>query len=453
MPLLNKKSIGLDIADRTIEAVELESSGGGFTVLNLVSANLPEGVVENGQIKDKTKLAEALKVVFADTRFKPLTVRKVVFGLPESQVFLHNFNLGRHDKKDRDELILQEVKLNVPIKEDDLVFSYKILSETLTGARVLIVATNGKLVKEWLDFFKSIDIEVEILDIETLAIFRGLYATLPQKPVCVLDMGSRTTNICIFDQFGLRYSFASFIAGDALTQAIARARNIDVKEAEDQKTSDGLASRSKKNIAALNGELKKIEDSINEALDFFKTETNEYVEEIVMVGGTSQLKGLEEKWKKVFNRNVYLGASRLHYNKMPLTYIEATGLAIRGLDKDWDEKDPSIPMLFKDGKGKIVFVDLIKEKNEIGKIQKKLFDKKTILLISVAIVGFLLLAGAFWFRDSQRKARREKNNVKIEFPEANIITSTTQTTATSSIITGTQGNDVEKIPTIKNKTP
>ncbi|MEK7625413.1 MAG: pilus assembly protein PilM, partial [Patescibacteria group bacterium] len=129
MKLLNKKSIGLDIADRTMELAEIESSDSDFKVLNLISANLSEGIVENGQIKDKVKLAEAVKLLFSDAKSKPLSSRKIVFALPESQVFLRNFALGAHDKKNRDELARREALLSVPIREDDLVFSYRVISE------------------------------------------------------------------------------------------------------------------------------------------------------------------------------------------------------------------------------------------------------------------------------------------------------------------------------------
>lgn len=454
MKLLNKKSIGLDIADRTIEAVELESSGSGFAVLNLISAGLPEGVVENGRIKDSVKLAEALKVIFSETRFKPLSFKKVIFGLPESQVFLHNFNIAVHNKKDRDELVLQEVKLNIPIREDDLIYSYKVLSDTLAGAKFLIAAASRKVVKEWLDFFKSMDIEVEILDIETLALFRGLFTGLPQKPVCILDIGSRTANVCIFDRFGLRYSFSSFIAGDALTNAIMKVEGADFQTAEKIKIAEGLSTEKKKSANALEVELKKIDNTIKEALNFFHIETNDTVEEIVLVGGSCQLKGLEDRFKKIFNnKNVYIGSSRLHYNKMPLIYIEATGLAIRGLDKDWDDKDPNIPSVFKNAKGKVVYINRIKEDKSVGKIQKKILNKQTILLIGIVVIGAVLLVIAFWFRGSQRKARLEKNNIKVDFPEANMITSTTYTASPSSTVIELQETKTEKTIPAKKKAP
>lgn len=421
MALLNKKSIGLDIADRSIEAVELESSDGSFKVLNLISASLPEGVVENGRIKDGKKLAEAVKIIFSGKRPKPLSSHKVVFGLPESQVFLHNFHLGYHNKKDRDELVLQEVLLNIPVKEGDLIYSYKIISDTFTGVKILVAATSQTVVKEWLDFFKSVDIEAEILDIEILAVFRGLFTKLPQKPICVLDIGSHTANVCIFDQFGLRYSFSSFIAGDALTNAIMKTEGMDWQTAEAQKIKDGLASRNKKNVAAMADELMKINNTLKEALDYLKTETNESVAEIILVGGASQLKGLVDYFKKTFDKNVYVGASRLHYEKMPLIYIEATGLAIRGLDKDWDDKDPSIPKQFKDGKNKFVFANSLKKDEEkIGKVQRKKIDKKVIFLIIILLVGAILLAAIFWFRSSQQKSKIEKTSIKMNFPVASV---------------------------------
>ena len=57
---LTKRSIGIDIADRTIEVVELEKSGLRVKIKNLSRVSLSPGIVEKGQIKDEKLLSEAI---------------------------------------------------------------------------------------------------------------------------------------------------------------------------------------------------------------------------------------------------------------------------------------------------------------------------------------------------------------------------------------------------------
>lgn len=443
MKLLNKKSIGLDIADRTIEVIEVERSDNEFRALNFINANLPEGVVDNGRIKDVVKLTEVVKSIFSDSRPNPLSSRKVIFGLPEAQVFLHHFSLGPHEKKTRDALVLREITLSLPIKEDDLAYSYQIISDTPTETIILIAAASKEVTKEWLDFFKSIDIEVELFDIETLAVFRGLFKDTPQNPVCVLDIGSRTANICIFDRLGLRYSFSTFMAGDAFTEAITRTNGCDFATAEKIKIENGLSSTDDKLKTTLENELNGLINTVKETIEYYKNKTNGVINEIVLVGGSSQMKGLEEYIKKTLNYNVHLGSSRFHFDNAPLIYIEASGLAIRGLDNSWDEKDPTIPIKFKDGS-----VQSLPKTDEIqiGKI-----NKQAVLLAGIVFVGLLLLAGAFWFSENQRKIRAYTVNTKINAENQSTTTQNSLMTTSSTPSTSTRSKDAEKLPLLKKK--
>ncbi len=449
MKLLNKKSIGLDIADRTMELAEIESSDSDFKVLNLISANLSEGIVENGQIKDKVKLAEAVKLLFSDAKSKPLSSRKIVFALPESQVFLRNFALGAHDKKNRDELARREALLSVPIREDDLVFSYRVISESPADTKFLLAAASRTITKEWLDFFRSIEIEVEILDIEALAVFRGLFGVPPEKPICVLDIGSRTANICIFDQSGLRYSFPSFIAGNSFTDAVAKAAEAEFAAAEKIKITQGLSSSEQTVASELKSEIDKLISSIEETFDYFKKGTGDSVSEIVLVGGSSQMSGLADYLSTALKIDTRIGTSRLHGGETPLIYIEAIGLAMRGLDSIWDDRDPNLPVHFPDGKEKIKFIASAKESAVINKIQNIKLNKQILLLIGSLLLGLLLLIGALWFRESQRKIRL--NNIKIESSGVNVVTGTLPILTATPTSTENTTASVAKPSTTKKK--
>jgi Tfp pilus assembly PilM family ATPase len=68
MNLLKIKSIGLDIADHTIEIVEVKKWLGTFSVTKLNQINLEPGIVSRGRIIDQKKLEFALKKLFASAR-------------------------------------------------------------------------------------------------------------------------------------------------------------------------------------------------------------------------------------------------------------------------------------------------------------------------------------------------------------------------------------------------
>ena len=104
---------------------------------------------------------------------------------------------------------------------------------------------------------------------------------------------------------------------------------------------------------------------------------------------------------------------------MPLRYIEAIGLALRGLEREEDQKDPvmlsktalsgAIPTVLavygekrleKKEEKMISLEAVMATPHEIVTIRKFRFEKKVLIMILVAGVGLILLA--WWFREYER---------------------------------------------------
>ncbi|OGH58930.1 MAG: hypothetical protein A2725_04250 [Candidatus Magasanikbacteria bacterium RIFCSPHIGHO2_01_FULL_33_34] len=396
---MHKTSVGLDIADHTIEIIELAEENGNINVLNLGNFALSPNIVKNGIIENKEKLAEAIKKIFSSTKPAPITTKKIIFALPESQVYIHSFYLGVHDKKDRDELILQEIKSNVPIKANDLSFSYKIILESSEKTEIIAIVASQKVVKEWINFFKSIKIEVEVLDIETLAVLRGLFPNKIEKIFCVLDIGSRTSHIAIFGSLGLYYSFSSYVAGDSITKALSTSLDLKISEAESLKLKEGLLSNDKKIVEIIKNELNKLVKTLKESFDYVKVEKQKEVEEIVVIGGTSKLKGLLEFLKKELSQPISIGSVKIYDKRIPIIYVEAYGLALRGLDKKWEKSDLAFSLDIKKEKTRKNEIVITKENNKISQLFQLLkfekIDKKIrnqiLILVSVLFFGVVIL--------------------------------------------------------------
>lgn len=344
--LLAKKSVGLDIADRTIEAAEISGSGSRFKIVNLGRIKLEAGIVERGMIKDETKLKQAVNRVFTEARPKPITSRKVIFGLPEGQTFLRTARLGPHEKRDRERLVLEEVKANIPLEENDLLFSYRILRESREETKILMAAASRQVVEQWARFFKGIKIEPEVFDIEILAVFRGLRGRPSSQMICLADIGSATSYLAIFNESGLSYERAVNIAGDDFTAAVAaQLKNNNWEEAEARKIAVGLKNKDKKIVEALRAELDLIIEEIKIFLAYAREQEGQAAAEMILVGGSSQMLGLADYFKSALNLPVGLGAAGFA-GKTPLEYWEAIGLALRKIDKKWDKIDPNIPIQF-----------------------------------------------------------------------------------------------------------
>ena len=341
---LGKQAVGIDIADNSIEIAQVKMSFGKPKVISLGRVILADSIVEFGRIKNAEKLSLALKETLSLAKPHAIKIKDIVFGLPERQVFLSHFHLPPHERKKREAMILEEILVNIPVVEKDLVYSFRVLSENKDGLEILVAGSKKSVVFEWQDFFKKNSLNVKIFDIEMLAAFRDLFSALPEKPVCVIDIGTTTSFLGIFDKAGLRYERVINCAGNNFTSAVAQAEDLDAKKAEVEKIKFGLNSKHKKAAEALMAEVKYIAEEIKTTLAFFKKQNNIDVAEIVLVGGSSQLIGLDKYLAQILKLPVSIGSVSPVGKKAPLEYIEAIGLALRALDNSWDKKDPEISL-------------------------------------------------------------------------------------------------------------
>lgn len=452
-----KKSIGLDIADHSLEVVELIKTGRKIKVFSLSRLKLEPGIIEKGRIKNQEKLIKAVKEAFSKAQPHRIIAKKLIFSLPESQIYTHVFDIifkGRNitpnfTVTERKNLIWQEARKNIPLNQEDLLFTDKILKVTvLDQQRIrmenLLIVASRTVALEWREFFQALKIEVEFFDIETLAILRGLFIKPPKEPVCVIDMGAVTTNVAIFDRGDLRYSYSIKTAGDVLNRKIVETLKVKPEEAEELKIKYGLAGKKPDLAAILKKTLEPVLKEIKESFDHFENKTKLKINEVILVGGTAQLKGLVDYFAQEIGLSVKIGQPTIFINEKnsvnPLFYIEAIGLALRGLIKKWDKSHPVIKIKkFKQIETKEQeSLETLDSKEAAAstsesnltqgtaedKIISRLVDvpaalskdrirSKKILLIIVLILGLTTLALVYQYRSYQKDQKKQALETSI----------------------------------------
>ncbi len=449
MFFINNKAVGLDITNRSIEAIEVEKNGNQVFISSSSRVILEDGVVECGRIKNKQKLSEAAQKLFAGAQPKPIITKKIIFCLPDSQAFVRIFDLPEHNKNQRHDLIVSEIISNIPIKSDDLLYSYKILEdrpvvkkegnngEERPGLiRVLSAAASKEAMNEWQCFFNSLEIKIGFFDLEAQAVLRGCKGKAPADRICLIDIGSSSTSVSVFDGEGLYYSCSFGCAGDFFTKRIADELKVGWEEAERIKLENGLIDTGQNNKAPmiLRSALLPIVEEIFAAIRFFKEKTGKDVKEIIFVGGSSGLPGLIEFFSSylttfnlankknsdiqqapeqaVENLFVHLGQSALPRSNIDAKFIEAVGLAWKGIDKKGFTKDLELSF----SSAKINKNKIATTKSPVAAIQEIAHApsgkfgwlseyKKEAQLIAILLVGLIMLGGAFWYRDYSAKQR------------------------------------------------
>jgi type IV pilus assembly protein PilM len=329
--------IGLNISDFSAEAVILEKASSHWKVYSFSRFRLSPGIVENGQILQAEKLKEELKKLFAQAQPHPMKASSVFLSLPDSHVFARVLSLPK-TLRHKDLLLAAQNKAEEFVPEDtnNLIATFKVLPVNNGQAEVFYAAAKKDLVLSWANFFEDMNLDVIGITMESISSLAGLSDQSKQETALLLDIGSRTTIASIFDKDGIKDSIVIQVAGNSLTDAIAAKLGISHLAAEEKKQQIGMdASIDQGEIMwIIQGQLQPVADELKKFITFHEENTGQKIKNLLLIGGTSQTKGIEKYFGSNLNLTVLTPETIVDYNKFKLAeylqavkYVNAFGLA------------------------------------------------------------------------------------------------------------------------------
>lgn len=335
--------IGINVSDYSIEVVQLNHK---LHIRAYGRVLLDEGIVKEGIVRNKEKLAEKLKEVLSSTKpirlYRPKAHLEVVFNVPESKVFLYHLEiLGNVQGEALEKKILEEVSNIVPYDVQKLYQDYVAVSQDQKGYEILYAAAPREIVDDYVDVFASLGMEPIVLDIESIALHRALFqfgSFTQHTSSLIIDMGAQSTIASIFDRKGmLRLSFTIPMAGNHFTEAISQKLKISKDAAEHLKQTYGFDAKNPKHnvFSILRSASQKIIEELSGIIEYYEKKYNQHIEKIVFVGGSALLPKIEEYFSLKLQRKLVDPLMKIQLKgKAPkILYATVLGLALRGLDK------------------------------------------------------------------------------------------------------------------------
>ncbi|HLC89450.1 MAG TPA: type IV pilus assembly protein PilM [Patescibacteria group bacterium] len=344
---IKKQIFGLDVSDHSIEALVLKKKWFGPPRVGAYARTILRGeIVKNGVIKNPQKLGESIKKLLASAQPKAIKTPNCILSLPESQVYstIFKFPAGLKAKEIRNTIPLKAEEV-IPFKSTDVYFDFKIIGKNAESQEVFYVAAPAKVVDAYFDVLKAIGLMPVAFDLESISLGRALLNDGKNEPALLMDIGSRTTNLNIFDQNGIRQSLTINVAGDRFTKSIAAKLNLDEKQADDLKMKSGFdpQKESGKILLILQNEFKRIVGETKKLIEYFNRRTKRKVLRVVLAGGSSLLPGLEQYLSENLGLAVKLGsplakiddpAPLVKFKNKAVLFSNVVGLASRGLAKN-----------------------------------------------------------------------------------------------------------------------
>lgn len=392
LKILPKRFLGIDIGTSSIKAVELSRWGERRKLENygeIKTSALYEKPFrtfeKNTLLLSNQDVARAIKAIVKESKIR---ARQVILSIPDFSSFFTNFELPLMTKEELPEAIKNEARLHIPLPLGEVVLDWVIVEgETFDykkekefnrftprfngqgidrkKLKILLVAVPNEVINQYRELAALAGLQLFALEAEAFGLLRSLVGEESKKQVIALiDIGSRSITCSIIDKGILKTSYSFDMAGNELTQVIAKSFNIDYKNAEDLKKKHGLLFTQDLNLEAeknVKEVLLPLIDTILREIEkvsrnFYQQEKKE-IEKIIIAGGGALLPGLSEYFQEHFKKEEYENLSHLNVSRacvieiadpfsnifcppilentlknMGPAYAIAVGMALRGLE-------------------------------------------------------------------------------------------------------------------------
>lgn len=302
---------GLDIGHSTLKVMQIDDTSGKPVVVGYGLSNFDSSAVENGVITKPEVIANAMHELFEKDLVGTINSQRVACSLPTSRTFSRPMSIPATDSKEILEAVHLEAEQYIPIPITNLYLDYEIVRQDQQNTELLLVATSKNIVDS---YFKVL----ELLNLQPVAFEPTMNAaarlvqregTLSSQPTIIMDMGSVTTDIAVFDKSLLVASTVNN-GSDNFTQLISKSMHLTPKQAHELKVQYGISYSEKQQriIDAIKPDLDNLVREIEKSVRFYAERTAKSgakITQLVTLGGGSIMPGLNQFLSKELRITVH----------------------------------------------------------------------------------------------------------------------------------------------------
>ncbi len=344
--VLPNAALGIDIGTSSLKVVELSRWGERRNLKNYGELRIPALYKKPFRTFEKSTLlletrdiAKALKAILQEANIKS---RRAVFSLPDFSSFFTNFQLPPMSKEEIPDAVAYEARRHIPVPLSEVIFDWQIVdhaTQSKDSLSVLLVAVPNEVVNQYQEIARMCELNLVALEAEVFGLIRS-WAGDERIPTVLLDIGAQSTTVNVASEGMLHSSHSFDIAGNTLTERLAKAFSTDYETAERDKATKGIAVL--ETTAVLSPLVDLIIKEIETQALAFKDSEGKEVQKIVFGGGAALLPGLKDYVAKSTGKPVEIinpfhtifYSPVLEYTLQSLgpSYAVAVGMALRALE-------------------------------------------------------------------------------------------------------------------------
>lgn len=356
LPFFRKKDVvAVDLGSHSIKILALKKIGDHWKLQQHDILPLGDGKADMTQDERNAAALTALQQYFDQNKTLSKTVVTSVSG---NSVIVRYVKFPSLSKEDLAKSIIFEAEPYIPFDIRDVNIGFHILGDVMDEGQkkmeTILVAAKREVIQQRLDILKGAGLQPVVIDVDAFALENAYEVNAgpnSAETVIVINIGANVTNMTILENGVSKVVRDVFVSGSALTKAIQRNFQCDVKTADQLKLKHKLlftAEEKEQMLAADNKEalqvstvmLPVIRDLLGEvhrSLDFYLAQgTERAITRALITGGSANLKNLDKYFSQelkipveIFDPFTNVEGSESVPPETRSAYAAAVGLATR----------------------------------------------------------------------------------------------------------------------------
>ena len=279
-------TIGLDLGSSSLKGVKLQKVSDQWKLLQVAVLPIPPQV-------DSGQRAQAVQQVVEQLSPREAQVVTAVGG---AGTVLRRVLFPKMSPHELKASLSFEVEKHIPFKPDEVFLDFSILGDRPGGRmEVLLAAARTELINDQLSLLSPLGLTPHAIDLEAIALANAWEVSHPAAEgggVVLLHVGCRGTLLDFLFGGQLEFTRDIPIGGNAFTQAVAEALQLDGPEAEQLKCQPD--ARWTQAQAPLQASWEEWLNQCRASFDFYENQYGRRVERLTLSGGSVRLTGFKE---------------------------------------------------------------------------------------------------------------------------------------------------------------
>ncbi len=397
---------GIDISSGSVKVAEFKKKKDHYTLVNIGEEELPASTFIAGIIRQPDAVIEKLKIIISKKNPKKIKTHFAVVILPDDQIYSQIVKIPKVEFKKIEKAIQFQLPTLIPMKEEEIYWTYDVLSEDDQNYEVIVTAVAKESADSFTETLKLAKIVPLMFESRAQSALRAITLNTENDDYLLLDMGKSITNIAINKKDAIQFSTSFYFGLNQITKTVGEYLKLNDEKIEEYLLKNGIKSKDIEFSKHIESLFVQVDQELKKSLNFYGEDR---IKKIYIYGETASIDGVLEKIQEM--SKVSVEKAKINIKIYPILQWEKH-----------QQISPYIPIIGIELLNKIsssTYINLLPKKQKVKTIESY-FLKFGLSTLKILLFNTLLLSIIFVFLSITNNIEISGINHQISFYQSQL---------------------------------